>query len=109
MGWEAGHICGAKIERVLYNTTSDATLVAAPGAGKFIRVVGGVMASVGGSTSLESNTTAIMGPWVISAAPVVLDFNPIGWCDCAANEALNIELSATDGNVGTLFYVVLDE
>jgi hypothetical protein len=74
--------------------------------GKQIHVMGVVMNSIGGTVALESSTTAILGAFTLTAAPMVLPVQAHAWCETVAGEALNIELSATDLNIGTIFYVV---
>jgi len=86
-------------------------------AAKKIRVLAIVLYAAGTAVGvyLQSGTTAIFGG---SATPLTLDktgaagmpdlclpFNPLGWCETAVNEALNLNLSAGQYVGGVLVYV----
>ena len=91
--------------RLSYAVAADTELVAAV-AGKQIHVLGWIAYSVGGSTALESATDIIIGAFAVLAAPMVLSPTATVLCSTVAGEALNVELSATNANTGTLWYVV---
>lgn len=73
------------------------TILAAQGAGAKIRVTSVVILASGGANtvSFTSNTTDITADFgLANNGGFVLDINPTGWFETAANEALNIDLSA---------------
>ena len=87
------------VVRVLVNpaTSGSNTIVAAAGAGIKIRVVSVVvMAAAANTISFLSASTDITCDFAIAAnGGFVLDHNPSGWFQTAANEALNVDLSAS--------------
>lgn len=88
----------------------DREIVAAPGAGKRIRVHGWVIAAQGNAdVRFESAAagTAMTGVMRMSAtAPNVAPFNPVGWFTCGDNEALSMELATADVD-GVLVYSIV--
>ena len=89
-------------------TLGDNTLVAAV-AGKRIRVHSLVLLASGGANTvrLESAAggTALTGQMdIIDNGQLVLPHNPAGWCETAAGELLNLELSAATAVAGLLTY-----
>ena len=90
----------------------DNTLVAAAGAGVKIRVVSLVLVASGGANTarFESDTagTALTGAMDIADnGQLILQYNPAGWFETAANKLLNLELGATTGVAGVLGYVLV--
>lgn len=97
---------------VAASTGGDNTLVAAAGAGIKIRVVSLVLVASGGANSvrLESAAggTALTGVMdIVDDGQLVLPHNPAGWCETAANQLLNLELSAGTAVAGVLGYVTV--
>lgn len=89
-----------------YSVSADAELVAAV-TGRKIRIHALAFQAADGTTQFESATTLLLGPFTATVAitgPIVLPWSEAGWGDTAAGEALNIDLSGTDANVGTLVY-----
>ncbi len=89
---------------------ATATIVAAVG-GKKIRVLGFFYSHGGaGSETVNFNSgaggSAITGPMEVGVdTPVVLGFNPVGWFETAAGNALEMELLTTNQTSGALLYV----
>jgi len=82
--------------------------IAAASTGKKFRVLAAILANVqsGGSpgtAQFKSGTTALTGAMPSANNPFVLPFNPAGWCETSAGEALNLT-SATDGLNGVVVY-----
>lgn len=78
------------------NTIASHQVVAAPGAGFFIRVHGWHLQAAGTVTvTLRSAATNKVGPMAMTAtgANTASGFSYDGWFDCAVNEALNIDLA----------------
>ena len=91
-----------------YSINADGELIAAPGAGKAIRVHAWVGFSAANSITLESSTTAKAGPFTLTAAPGgLVSFMPDGWFDCGENEALNADITGTDLNTGSIVYSIV--
>ena len=92
----------------------DNTLVAAAVAPtRRIRVVSLVLVASGGANSvrLESaaSGTALTGVMdIIDNGQLVLPYHPAGWCETAAGELLNLELSAATAVGGVLGYVTVE-
>lgn len=94
-------------------TSGDNTIVAAPGAGKKIRVIGFFLVAGGAVTArFESGAsgTALTGQMSLAAnGGVVSAYNPGGcFADCAANTLLNLELGGAVSVDGALTYQVVD-
>ena len=73
------------------------TILAAQGVGAKIRVTSLIILASGGANTISftSDTTDISADFALPAnGGFVLDINPTGWFETAANEALNIDLSA---------------
>jgi hypothetical protein len=89
-------------------TSGDNTLVAAVAAKK-IRVLALSLVSAGTvNARLESGAagTALSGQMnLVANSGFTLPFNPVGWCETAANTLLNLELSAAISVDGLLVYV----
>jgi hypothetical protein len=91
-------------------TSGDNALVAAAGAGKGIRVLAICVKAASAVTfRLESGAggTALTGVVPLVANGDLgwsLPFNPAGWCDTAANAALNMELGGAVQVSGVLVY-----
>lgn len=83
-------------------------IVAAPGAGMKIRVLGWVLTSAGAATvAWKSAATAKTGVMTGAAgAAMSAPFNPVGWFDCAENEALNLT-AGTAAVAGVLSYAIV--
>jgi len=93
------------------STTTSAELVAAPGEGKFIRVMG--FSYEVDPDQENSNTVTFLSAATVKHAPTwpagggeARDAGPDGIFDCAPNEALNMSLSAAIAVKGSLTYVV---
>lgn len=109
-------VCGAVVDengiyRLVYRASGDPAgagdneLVAARGAGIRIRVLSAYLlgtAAVNGI--LRSATTAITGTFALTT-PLMLPHNPHGWCQTAANEALNLNLSGAVATGAILTWV----
>lgn len=95
---------------ILVDTSTDGdTLVAAPGAGKFIRIVGCDLTSNGAVTvSLKSNTTTKWKTYATTNAGggAVLPLDESRDLDCDLNEPLKIGLSAVVAVAGSLTYAI---
>ena len=98
------------VTSVRYSTSADAEIVAAS-SGKKIRVLALIAQAADGTMQFESASTVIFGPFRLDAdgaagsmSPLVLPFLESGWFETTAGEALNIDLSATDLNTGTVIY-----
>lgn len=99
---------GQKYTSVAQGASAGTVAIAAAVTGVKYRVLAAVLANVqsGGSpgtAQFKSATTAITGAMPNSNNPVVLPFNPAGWCETSAGEALNLT-SATDGLNGVVVY-----
>lgn len=99
---------GQKYTSVAQGSSAGTVAIAAAVTGVKYRVLAAVLANVqsGGSpgtAQFKSATTAITGAMPNSNNPVVLPFNPAGWCETSAGEALNLT-SATDGLNGVVVY-----
>lgn len=101
----AHHPSIKNLKRVEYVLAADTELVAAV-TGKQIHVYGWIAYAVGGTTALESATSVILGPFAVTAAPMVLKVDGTLYASTTAGQALNLELSATDSNAGTLWYSI---
>jgi hypothetical protein len=93
-------------------TGGDNTLVLAV-TGKKIRVMALALVASGGANSvrLESGAsgTAITGVMdIVNDGQLVLQYNPAGWCETAASDLLNLELSAGTAVGGVLGYVTVE-
>jgi len=90
--------------------TADTTLKSAE-AGKKIRVLSFCFGKVdAGTISLESTTsTVLLGPLNVAAGiPLVLPFNPTGWCETVSGELLNLALvTGTLTGGGSFSYVLI--
>jgi len=91
------------------STSGNNELVAAPTGGGAIRVLSLVVVAAAANTiKLASASTAITGLSALAAnGGLVLPFSEHGWCQCAANEALNINLSAATAVGVTVQYIIL--
>jgi len=100
-------VVGAK--RVTYSVAADTEIVAAV-SGKQIHVLGWIAYSLGGTTSAGTGTlgssTALVGAFGLTAAPMVIPPTSTKLGSTVAGEALNLELSATDANTGVIWWVV---
>jgi hypothetical protein len=90
----------------------DNTLVAAV-ADKKIRVLSLALVASGGANSIrlesDPNGTALTGVMdIIDNGAFTLPYNPAGWCETAAGELLNLELSAATAVAGVLGYVTVE-
>ena len=95
------------LSAVIAGTVATVEAVAAPGVGKKIRVLAWVLG--GGATSVvtfKSGTTAKTGPMVGSASGTA-PFCPVGWFDCAENEALNVTVG-TAVAPGVVVYTIVE-
>jgi hypothetical protein len=97
---------------VAASTGGDNTLVLAV-TDKKIRVMALALVASGGANSvrLESGAsgTALTGVMdIISDGQLVLQYNPAGWCETAASDLLNLELSAGTAVGGVLGYVTVE-
>lgn len=92
----------------------DNTLVAAAVApNKRIRVLAFTLVASGGANSirLESGAsgTALTGVMdIVDNGQYTLPHNPAGWCQTAAGELLNLELSAATAVGGMITYVLVE-
>ena len=89
------------------NTVVDAV------ADKKIRVTSLVLAASGGANSVrfesDPNGTALTGVMdIVDNGSMVWPRNPAGWCETAAGELLNLELSAATAVAGVLGYVTVE-
>lgn len=95
---------------VVINVAAAATtpLVAAPGAGKWIRVLGYVLYAGGTvNATLKSAGNALTGPFPLKdQGRVQAPETPDGWFDCNQNEALNLVTDAASQVSGHLKYQV---
>jgi hypothetical protein len=84
------------------------TVVAAPGAGKFIRVYGYVLvASSSVTAKWQSNTTDLTGAMSFTAnSGVASGWARDGWFDCNTNEALKLNLGGALQVSGHVLYEV---
>lgn len=91
------------------STSGSNELIAAPTGGGAIRVLSlVVVAGAANTVKLMSASTAITALSALAAnGGLVLPFSEHGWCQCAANEALNINLSAATAVGVTVQYIVL--
>ena len=99
---------GQKYTSVAQGSSAGTVAIAAAVTGVKYRVLAAVLANVQsggapGTAQFKSATTAITGAMPNSNNPVVLPFNPAGWCETSAGEALNLT-SATDGLNGVVVY-----
>ena len=96
------------LSAVVTGPVATTEIVAAPGAGKKIRVLGWVLTSAGAATvAWKSATTAKTGVMTGAAgSPMSAPFNPVGWFDCAENEALNLT-AGTAAVAGVVSYAVV--
>lgn len=89
-------------------SSGDNTLKAAV-TGKKLRVVAFTLVAASAVTArLESGAggTALTGQMQLGAnAPLVLPYNPAGWCETAAGALLNLELGSAVNVDGVLDYV----
>lgn len=96
---------------ILVDTSADGdTLVAAPGAGKRVRVVGcDLTANAAVTTTLKSNTTTIWKTYATTNAGggAVLPLDVNRDMDCGDNEALKIGLSSAAAVAGSLTYRII--
>jgi hypothetical protein len=97
---------------VAASTGGDNTLVLSV-TDKKIRVMALALVASGGANSvrLESGAsgTALTGVMdIISDGQLVLQYNPAGWCETAASDLLNLELSAGTAVGGVLGYVTVE-
>ncbi len=94
---------------VIATSSSGSTLIVAAVAGRVIRALSDrVMANGTVNVKWKSNTTDICGlAYLVANTGYVDPFNPVGWFETAAGEALNIDLSAAVAVGGVLRYVVL--
>lgn len=89
------------------NITTKTAIVAAPGAGKRVVVVGYMLTLDGaGEYIWESATTALSGNVEVSADTPVGMSSVYGVLECGTNEALN--LTATAAANGHVSYIVTD-
>lgn len=99
----------SEVQNVVVNTAATATIVTAQGTGVKIRVVGGFLVNTTAqSVTLKSGAggTAITGPLPLAAlGQLVLPFNPMGYCDTAANAVLELSLSGATQVGGVLQWV----
>ena len=98
---------GQKYTSVAQGSAGTVAIAAASTGVKF-RVLAAVLANVqsGGSpgtAQFKSGSPALTGAMPNSNNPFVLPFNPAGWCETSAGEALNLT-SATDGLNGVVVY-----
>ena len=91
------------------STSGSNELVAAPTGGGAIRVLSLVVVAAAANTvKLMSSATSISGLYALAAnGGLVLPFSEHGWGQCAANEALNINLSAATAVGVTVQYIIL--
>lgn len=103
-----GGICSVVDATAQSNVAAGSNVVIpAGGAGKKARIVSmnysavgataGLMALTSGSTIFADNQPPN------SVQPVVLPFNPAGWCDSAANTAITLVTTVT-GNFSARYY-----
>lgn len=97
---------------VAASTGGNNTLVAAVSSKK-IRVIALVLVASGGANTarLESGAdgTALTGQMdLVSDGQLIWSYNPAGWCETAASQLLNLELSAGTSVAGVLNYVTLE-
>lgn len=87
--------------------SGDNQLVAAAGAGVKIRVLSVVMSSAGTvNARFRSATNSISNLFTLAVNNVVsLPYNPQGWFQTNANEALNLNLSTTVAVGVTITYI----
>lgn len=85
---------------------ATAELVAAAGTGKKIRILSlKVVSTAANTVTFKSATTAISGADDLAAnGGYVLPYDEIGWFETAANEALNVTLSAASKVAITMRY-----
>lgn len=92
---------------VSFATATDHTVVAAPGAGKFLRVYGFFLAPAAPVVATwKSAATAKSGAMTL-ATPLEVSFNPNGWFDCGINEALVLTLESAIQVSGTVSYQIM--
>lgn len=99
---------------VVYYAGNPATaaaneLVAAVATTKF-RVLSVHLHATGGANTatFKSATTAISGAWdILSDTSLLLPYNPEGWFETVAGEALNLTLSAATAVAVTMTYVAI--
>jgi hypothetical protein len=102
---------GRDVNVAVAATTSGATaVVATPGANRKLRVKAiAFTQDAAGNIKFQSATNDKTGLFYAAAAgQTVLPYNPSGWFDTNANEALNINLSAIINVGGQLTYEVID-
>lgn len=88
---------------VNFDITADLEIVAAV-AGRKIRVHAVFLRAAAGTSQFESGATLLIGPM---SATTVLPWSLTGWGDTVSGEALNLDLSASDANSGTVVYSLI--
>lgn len=100
-----------KYSTVVITASTDTELVAAPEAGKVIRVLGlAVSAATALSVAIHSGSSAsgakLFGFALGNTSDFVLPIDREGWADCAANESLVFKGSATGSTTVTVRYAI---
>ena len=94
---------------VVTGAAATTETVAAPGLGKKIRVLAWLLSPEGASVmTWKSAATAKTGAMLgATGAQNRADFNPVGWFDCAENEALNLTVGTAAAN-GIVSYAIVE-
>lgn len=86
-----------EISRTSVNLAATATIVAAGGAGRRVRVLSGVFVSAGAVTITfkdGASGTALTGAITMeTGVPLTLPYNPLGWFETSVNTLLELALS----------------
>ena len=96
---------GQTFVAVNYTVTSDGALVAGV-AGQRIRILALVATAAANQTSFTDGAGATLIPEVTctKANPFILPFSEVGWGDTAVGQSLNIAITGSDSNSGTVVY-----
>ncbi len=104
----SGDVSQPKFAVIDAASSGDNTIVAAVTGAK-IRVLAAFLVSAGSVTArFESGTggTAMTGQMTLATnSGFVLPYNPVGWCETASGQLLNLELSGAVSADGCLTYV----
>jgi hypothetical protein len=97
------------------NAAADTQLVAAPGAGKAIRVHGYVLCNDASAATKMSFVSDGTGDTEIASfstytagGPIVAPVTPHGWFQTLENEALDLRQTTTDDIDGHIVYSIVD-
>lgn len=102
----AGRFSLGDVRSASFDSQTSTTLVAAPGAGKSVVVVGLVLSGDAGATTvtIDDGTNDLFT--ALNTAQLVLPLSDLGWFEGGANAALS--LTAAAAVTGHVRYVVVD-